>query len=113
MARLRLLLTAGLVAGGIAAAAHLGGALDALESASVDKRFELRGAQPPSDVAVVAVDDVTFSDLKLQWPFPRSWHGRAVTALHKAGAREIVYDVQFTEPTKPREDVALYDALDR
>jgi response regulator RpfG family c-di-GMP phosphodiesterase len=113
MAGLRLLLTAGLVAGGLAAAAHLGGALDTLENASVDKRFELRGAQPPSDVAVVAVDDVTFSDLKLQWPFPRSAHGKAVTALHRAGAREIVYDVQFTEPTKPREDMALYDALDR
>ena len=113
MARLRLLLTAGLVAGGLAAVAHLGGALDALENASVDKRFELRGAEPPSDIAVVAVDDVTFSDLKLQWPFPRSWHGRAVSALHKAGAGEIVYDVQFTEPTKPREDMALYDAIDR
>jgi response regulator RpfG family c-di-GMP phosphodiesterase len=113
MAPLRLLLTAGLVAGALAAAAHLGGALDALENASVDKRFELRGAQPPSDVAVVAVDDLTFSDLKLQWPFPRSEHGKAVTALHRAGAREIVYDVQFTEPTKPREDMALYDALGR
>jgi response regulator RpfG family c-di-GMP phosphodiesterase len=113
MSRLRLLLTAGLVAGGLAVVAHLSGALDALENASVDKRFELRGAEPPSDVAVVAVDDVTFSDLRLQWPFPRSWHGKAVTALHRAGAREIVYDVQFTEPTKPREDMALYDALDR
>ena len=27
--------------------------------------------------------------------------------LHEAGAREIVYDVQFTEPTTPREDGAL------
>jgi HD-GYP domain-containing protein (c-di-GMP phosphodiesterase class II) len=111
--RLRLLLTAGLLAGGVAAAAHVGGALDAVENTSVDRRFEARGAQRPADVAVIAIDDITFSDLELQWPFPRSWHGKAVDALHRAGAREIVYDVQFTEPTKPREDFALYDAIDR
>ena len=81
VSRLRLLLTAGLLAGGIAAGAHLGGALDVLENASVDKRFEARGATTPSDVAVIAIDDVTFSDLKLQWPFPRHWHGKAIDAL--------------------------------
>jgi CHASE2 domain-containing sensor protein len=111
--RLRLLLTAGLVAGAVAAVAHTGGAIDALENASIDRRFETRGAQPPSDVVVVAIDDVTFSQLDLQWPFPRSSHGEAVEALHRAGAREIVYDVQFTEPTKPREDYALYRAIKR
>jgi CHASE2 domain-containing sensor protein len=113
MSRLRLLLTAGLVAAGLAAAAHFGGALDALENASVDKRFAARGAETPSDVAVVAVDDVTFSDLQLQWPFPRRWHARAVDALRRAGARVIVYDVQFTEKTKPYDDFKLYDAIDR
>jgi CHASE2 domain-containing sensor protein len=111
--RLRLLLTAGLVAGAVAAVAHTGGALDALENASIDQRFEVRGAQPPSDVVFVAIDDVTFQDLGLRWPFARSWHGKAVDTLHRAGARQIVYDVQFTEPTKPRQDFALYDAIDR
>jgi HD-GYP domain-containing protein (c-di-GMP phosphodiesterase class II) len=113
MSRVRLLLTAGLVAAGLAVAAHFGGALDTLENASVDKRFAIRGAQTPSDVAVVAVDDVTFSDLKVQWPFPRRWHARAVDALHKAGARAIVYDVQFTERTTDYDDFKLYDALGR
>jgi CHASE2 domain-containing sensor protein len=113
MSRLRLLLTAGFVAAGLAAAAHFGGALDALENASVDKRFAARGAETPSDVAVVAVDDITFSDLKLQWPFPRRWHARAVDALRRAGARAIVYDIQFTEQTKPYDDLKLYDAIDR
>ncbi|HET8755026.1 MAG TPA: CHASE2 domain-containing protein [Solirubrobacteraceae bacterium] len=111
--RLRLLLTAGLVAGAVAAVAHTGGALDALENASIDRRFEARGAQPPSGMVFIAIDDVTFSRLGLQWPFPRSLHGKAIAALHRAGAREIVYDVQFTEPTKPREDFALYDAIKR
>jgi HD-GYP domain-containing protein (c-di-GMP phosphodiesterase class II) len=101
------------LAAALAAGAHASGALDTVENASLDRRFDLRGAQPVDDVAVVAVDDVTFSDLGKPWPFPRHLHARAVDALHRAGAREIVYDVQFTEPTRPREDLALYSALDR
>ncbi len=91
-------------------AAHL---LGGLETSTVDARFGLRGANRPSGLVVVAIDDKTFSDLKLAWPFPRSLHGRAIDVLTKDGAREIVYDVQFTEPTKPREDMALYDAVAR
>jgi CHASE2 domain-containing sensor protein len=91
-------------------AAHL---LGGLETSTVDARFALRGAHRPSDLVVVAIDDKTFSDLKLAWPFPRSLHGRAIDVLTKDGARQIVYDVQFTEPTKPREDLALYDAVAR
>jgi response regulator RpfG family c-di-GMP phosphodiesterase len=113
MGRLRMFLTAGLVAAGLAVTAYAGGALDTLENSSVDKRFEVRGAHVPADVAVIAVDDVTFSDLGLQWPFPRTEHAKAVAALHRAGAREIVYDVQFTERTKPAEDFALYRAIGR
>src|ERR687895_518822 len=63
--------------------------------------------------AVVAIDDVTFSDLDLQWPFPRSRFGKVVTRLHAAGAKEIVLDVQFTEETTPREDFALYRSIER
>ena len=76
-------------------------------------RFQARGAQVDQKVAVVAIDDVTFSDLERQWPFPRSLHGRAIDALRKAGARRIVYDVQFTEPTSEREDLALFRAISR
>jgi HD-GYP domain-containing protein (c-di-GMP phosphodiesterase class II) len=111
--RLRLLLTAGVLAAGFAVAAQASGALQTVENASIDKRFQLRGEQTADGVAVVAVDDVTFSDLHERWPFPRREHARAVAALHRAGVREIVYDVQFTEETRPSQDFALYDAIDR
>jgi CHASE2 domain-containing sensor protein len=88
-------------------------ALSGVESATVDARFQVRGAQRPSHLVVVAIDDNTFSDLHRSWPFPRSLHGRAIDKLMAAGAREIVYDVQFTEPTKASEDLALYDAVAR
>src|SRR4051812_14937860 len=76
-------------------------------------RFQARPAHAPGDVVVVGVDSDTFTTLHHQWPFPRSWHAQVIDNLRKAGARTIVYDVQFTEPTKPREDLALYEAVGR
>ena len=40
-------------------------------------------------------------------------HARAIDRLRNAGARVIAYYVQFTEETKPREDLALFDAVAR
>jgi adenylate cyclase len=79
---------------------------------SVDLRFSIRGDErPPSDLVVVGVDDNTFSDLGVQWPFPRSMHGKVIDRLSADGAKVIAYDVQFTEATKPKEDNALIDAV--
>lgn len=107
-----------LLACGVALLAVLGslsadaaGLLDRVEQDTVDARFGLRGDHTPPDVAVVGIDDVTFGALGTQWPFPRSMHAAAVTALRRAGAGRIVYDVQFTEQTEPAQDLALYDAL--
>jgi CHASE2 domain-containing sensor protein len=88
-------------------------AFGGLEASTVDTRFSLRGPERPSHLVVVAIDDKTFSDLGLDWPFPRSLHGKAIDRLTAYGARQIVYDVQFSEPTKPRQDMALYDAVAR
>jgi CHASE2 domain-containing sensor protein len=88
------------------------GALDSLERATVKTRFDVRGAERPDDVVVVGIDAKSFDVLRKQWPFPRSLHGRAIRRLHAAGAREIVYDVQFTEPSSPREDLSLYRSID-
>jgi CHASE2 domain-containing sensor protein len=107
------LLLAALLATGIALAAQATGTLDAGEHRTVAARFGLRAPAPPHDLVLVAIDDATFADLQRQWPFPRSLHGRLIDALRRGGAREIVYDVQFTEPTTPRQDGALYDALGR
>jgi adenylate cyclase len=94
-------------------ALHAGGALSVLELDSVDARFPYRPDRPPRDVAFVAVDDVTFDDLQQRWPFRRSLHARVIDRLTRAGARTIAYDVQFTEPTRVKEDNALIEAVDR
>jgi HD-GYP domain-containing protein (c-di-GMP phosphodiesterase class II) len=87
--------------------------LDGVEDETIAMRFQARGPQPVDDIAVVAIDDVTFSDLEVQWPFKRSLHARAIDALRRAGAKQIVYDVQFTEPTTEREDQALFRSVRR
>jgi CHASE2 domain-containing sensor protein len=105
------LLAAAALAVGGALALDLGGVLTRAEDATVDARFRLRGAEPPRDMLVVGIDDRTFSVLGEPWPFPRSMHGEVIRRLDRAGARAIVVDIQFTEPTVPREDLALYDAV--
>jgi CHASE2 domain-containing sensor protein len=87
--------------------------LAGLEQSTLTARFSLRSDAPPAGVAVVAIDDRSFAALGHPWPFPRSWDGRVLTQLHRAGARAVFFDVQFTEPTTPAQDGALVDALGR
>ena len=104
---------AALIAVGAGSVAYLAHAWAPLEGDTVDLRFGLRSAEPPNDVAVVGIDERTFSEIGEQWPFRRSLHARAIDRLRRAGARAIAYDVQFTEPTSSREDLALYHAAQR
>jgi HD-GYP domain-containing protein (c-di-GMP phosphodiesterase class II) len=84
--------------------------LQSLEASTLSARFSLRAGHP-TGMAVVAIDDRSFAQLGHPWPFPRSWHGQILEHLRAAGARAVFYDVQFTEPTTPAQDTALYDAL--
>lgn len=106
------LLLAAVLAIGAGLLAQLSGALHGAEQRTVAARFDVRGAHVPGDVALVLVDDATF-DLGMRWPFPRSEHAEVIDRLHAADAREIAYDVQFTERTTDREDLALFTAIDR
>jgi CHASE2 domain-containing sensor protein len=109
--RLAALGAVALVACGIALAARESGALAPLEREALKARFEVRGTEPVQGFLVVGIDAKTFNRLQTSWPFRRSLHGRVVRRLHAAGARAIVYDVQFTEPTRERDDLALFNAI--
>jgi CHASE2 domain-containing sensor protein len=106
-------LVAGLVAVAAGGAAQLAALLPGLEQDSISQRFARRGAEPAPRMLVVAIDEKSFDDLGLQWPFPRSRHALAIDRLARDGASAIVYDVQFTERTRAREDRALADAVAR
>lgn len=84
-------------------------AMKGADLASVDARFDVRGAQDPSqEVVVVEIDDTTFNRLRSQYPLPRILHADAIRNLSEDGAKVIAYDIQFTEPgPDPKQDNAL------
>ena len=49
----------------------------------------------------MAIDFQCLQELQLRLPLPRRLHARAIDRLRRAGAREVVYDIQFTEETNP------------
>jgi len=114
--RLRNLLLLGVAALAIAIrlvgkAAHV---MRQVDLASVDWRFDIRGAQPaPADVVVVAIEDKTLNGIDERWPFSRKYHAKVVQQLKKAGAAVIAYDVQITERNvnDPRGDTDLIYAV--
>ena len=110
--RIALFLAVGLGATGLWLVAYGTSVFEDIDLDTVDARFTVRGEQsPPSDLAVVKIDDVTFDELNLQWPFPRSNHGQVISRLKADGAKVIAYDVQFSEPSPDAEqDNALMDA---
>lgn len=110
--------TAGLVAGALAVLLvtllSATGVFSGLENDALDARFEVRGAQPVGELAVVAIDERTFSTMDITWPMRRRLHAQMLDELRDAGARRVVYDVQFTEPSeRPEDDLALLDAVER
>jgi CHASE2 domain-containing sensor protein/class 3 adenylate cyclase len=107
-----LVLLAGAAAALLAIACYERGLLQRFELQTVDARFDLRGTRhPPRDLVVVQIDDTTFNELGLQWPFPRSVHGRVIRRINADHPAVIAYDVQFTEQTEPQEDNSLIAAV--
>jgi adenylate cyclase len=110
-----LLLVVAAIAVGGGLLAYATSALEQPENDSVDVRFKIKGKEsPPKDVAVIGIDDKTFDELNVQFPFSRRLHARAIDRLKADGAKVIVYDVQFTEPSKNEDDdLALFDATQK
>ncbi|MGO9689865.1 MAG: CHASE2 domain-containing protein [Syntrophobacteraceae bacterium] len=85
-----------------------------LENQLLDQFFCIRGAQPaPPELLIVAIDEPSFQEFRLAWPWPRSLHARLIDRLAAAGARLVVFDVLFTEPSDPENDAALASAIKR
>lgn len=74
-----------------------------------DVRFRVVGTHRPArDVAVVAIDEEAYD--ALGFPFRRTLHADAITALLAAGARGVIYDVQFSDASTRAADRALLRA---
>ena len=84
-----------------------------LEDMALNAAWLLRArGRPPADILVVAVDEPSFQEIGLPWPWPRRLHARLLDRLTRAGARAVVLDMVFAEPSTPADDAALARALE-
>jgi adenylate cyclase len=106
----------GLALGSVVALVHVLGLLESLELKTVNHRFEMRGAEKPRfPIVLVTVDEDSFDNLHLRWPWPRSVHARLLDEIGKGSPRAVAFDILFPEPTKdrPQEDQLLAAAMAR
>lgn len=82
-----------------------------LEFKTLDLRFAIRGTKDLGDspIAIVAIDDQSLLSLPHKWPYPRSYYAKLIENLKLAGAKLIVFDLEFTEADHrdPRQDQSL------
>ena len=83
-----------------------------LENHALDLCYRLRPySSPPPEMLIVGIDEHSFQELKTAWPWPRSFHAKIVNKLKAAGARLIVFDILFAEPSNPENDQLFTDAM--
>ena len=89
------------------------GLLDFVELKTLDKRFHIRGRMPlRAPIVLVSIDQDSFDELDLSWPWPRNLHAVLIRKLVQSRAKIIGLDLLFTEPrADPREDNDLAEAI--
>jgi adenylate cyclase len=63
------------------------------------------------DIVIVAIDEASFEELNMAWPFPRSMHGRLIERARSDGAKAVVFDVIFSEPSSAEQDEAFAQSI--
>jgi adenylate cyclase len=62
--------------------------------------FSLRGPREPrSPIVVVTIDEDSFDELDLQWPWPRELHGRFLDIVRRGQPIAVGLDIVFSEPS--------------
>ena len=92
----------------------LAGGLEWLELRAGDTLYRLRGPRPPrTPIVIVSIDDDSFQELDLPWPWPRALHAKLLEVLSEGKPAAIGFDVLFVEPSAlgPEDDQALAEAV--
>jgi len=83
-----------------------------LELKSLDLRFQIRGAVSPQlPIVIVSIDEDSFDEINLPWPWPRNLHARLIRKLTESHAKLIGLDIIIDPEGNPQEDAALADAI--
>jgi diguanylate cyclase (GGDEF)-like protein/PAS domain S-box-containing protein len=92
------------------ATVYLVGWFSFVDRGLLDARTRLWSRPASGDLVIVAIDSASIRALA-QWPWPRRYHAAAIRRLLAAGAGRIAYDIVFSSPSTPSDDLMLADAL--
>lgn len=101
-----------LAALGLVALVQAAGALTSLDRSLIDARYAWNSHPPTGEVVLAEIDSASLAEFGV-WPWPRSIHARTLDALLAMGAREVVFDIDFSTASTLREDAVLAAALER
>jgi diguanylate cyclase (GGDEF)-like protein/PAS domain S-box-containing protein len=90
----------------------LAGMQSLLQNALTDARFRWSARPASGSIVLVAIDSSSI-DRMGAWPWPRQYHAALIDKLMRAGATDIVFDVDFSSPSNPEADQAFVEALKR
>ena len=96
----------------ILAAVLLTGMHYALQNSLTDMRFSWFPRQASGHIVLVAIDSPSIEKIGV-WPWPRQLHAELIGKLERAGATDIVFDVDFSSPSNPASDQSFLDALQK
>ena len=85
---------------------------DAFRNVLGDLRFNWLQRQAGGDIVIVAIDAPSLEKIGV-WPWPRRLHAELLRQLEKAGASDIVFDVDFSAPSDAASDREFVEALQR
>ncbi|MBI4610864.1 MAG: CHASE2 domain-containing protein [Candidatus Rokubacteria bacterium] len=106
----------GLALGLAIALASVLGFLEGVERWGLNMQFHLRGPRPPqTPIVIVSIDEDSFDELNLPWPWPRALHAEFLDIVSRGRPAVIGLDLLFAEPSSfgPDDDVALAEAVAR
>ncbi|HZR77293.1 EAL domain-containing protein [Bradyrhizobium sp.] len=89
-----------------------GGWHGGLRNALADLRFSWLSQPAGDDIVVVAIDAPSIEKIGV-WPWPRRLHAELLRQLERAGASDIVFDVDFSTPSDTESDRLFLDALEQ
>ena len=70
-----------------------------------DKTITADPLRASDDVVLVTIDELSLSRLG-RWPWPRNLHAELIAKLNQAGAKTIVFDILFSEPSADDTELA-------
>jgi len=83
------------------------------ELVTLDQRFRLRPArQTDSNIVLIDMSDDSIEAIG-RWPWPRQWHATLLSILKEYGAKLVIFDIIFDEPSSPSQDLVFEEALKR